>query len=217
MGTSRTVLALMPDLRGPAQEGAEVRSRQADDLAPLVAACRQGDTVATKTLLATLGPSMLQMIRRVLGPSHPDVDDVLQEAFVGLLRALPGFRGDSTTRHFACRIATLSALKARRRRSGPADPGRDVDEDCWVGADPHDWALASCRRQILRRLLDELPGPQAEAMVLHWVAGLSVEEISVAVHCPAETVRSRLRRAKAALRERVMADPSMGDLLEGSL
>jgi len=208
---------LMPDLRGPAQEGAEVRSPQADDLAPLVAGCRQGDTVATKTLLATLGPSMLQMIRRVLGPFHPDVDDVLQEAFVGLLRALPGFRGDSTTRHFACRIATLNALKATRRGRAPADPGPDVDEDCWAGADPHDWALASCRRQILRRLLGELPGPQAEAMVLHCVAGLSVEEISVAVHCPAETVRSRLRRAKAALRERVTADPSMGDLLEESL
>jgi RNA polymerase sigma factor (sigma-70 family) len=208
----------MPDLR-PAQQSAEVRSPQTDDLAPLVASCRRGDKVATKTLLATLGPCMLQMIRRVLGPSHADVDDALQEAFVGLLRALPGFRGDSTTRHFACRVATLSALKARRRRrgGGPADAGPDVDEECWAGADPHDWALASCRRQILRRLLDELPGPQAEALVLHCVAGLSVEEISVAVHCPAETVRSRLRRAKAALRERVTADPSMGDLLEGAL
>ena len=161
---------------------------------------------------------MLQMIRRVLGPSHSEVEDVLQEALVGLLHALPRFRGDSTTRHFACRIATLSALKARRRRGGaPADPGPDVDEDCWAGADPHDWALASCRRQILRRLLDELPGPQAEAMVLHCVAGLSVEEISVAVQCPPETVRSRLRRAKEALRERVAADPAMGDLLEESL
>jgi len=211
------VLVLMPDLRGPAPEG-EVPSPQTDDLAPLVASCRQGDTVATKTLLATLGPSMLQMVRRVLGPFHADVDDVLQDAFVGLLRALPGFRGDSTTRHFACRIATLSALKARRRRGGvPADPGPDADEDCWAGADPDDWALASCRRQILRRLLGELPGPQAEALVLHCVAGLSVEEISVAVHCPAETVRSRLRRAKAALRERITADPSMGDLLEESL
>lgn len=208
----------MPDLRGPVEQGADARSPQTDDLAPLVARCRGGDTAATKTLLATLGPSMLQMIRRVLGPSHPDVDDVLQESFVGLLRALPGFRGDSTTRHFACRIATLGALKARRRRgSRPADPAPEVDEDCWAGADPHDWALASCRRQILRRLLDELPGPQAEAMVLHCAAGLSVEEISAAVHAPAETVRSRLRRAKAALRERVTADPSLGDLLEESL
>jgi len=161
---------------------------------------------------------MLQMIRRVLGPAHPDVDDVLQEALIGLLRALPGFRGDSTTRHFACRIATLSALKARRRKVGDPDvTGSYLDEACWDGADPHDWALASCQRQLLRRLLDELPSPQAEAMVLHCVAGLTVEEIAVAAQCPAETIRSRLRLAKAALRERATADPSMGELLEDSL
>ena len=59
MGTSRAVLVLMPDLRGPAREGAELRSPQTDDLAPLVASCRRGDTVATKTLFATLGLSML--------------------------------------------------------------------------------------------------------------------------------------------------------------
>jgi RNA polymerase sigma factor (sigma-70 family) len=174
--------------------------------------------VAMKTLLATLGPCMLQMVRRVLGPTHPDVEDVLQEAHIGLLHALPSFRGGSTTRHFACRIATLSALKARRRRFGDLDDtGPALDEDCWAGADPHDWALASCRRQILRRLLDTLPILQAEAMVLHCVAGLTVEEIALAEQCPAETVRSRLRLAKAALRERATADPAMGELLEDSL
>jgi RNA polymerase sigma-70 factor (ECF subfamily) len=173
---------------------------------------------AVKTLLSALGPSMLQMVRRVMGPTHPDLDDVLQEAFVGLLDALPSFRGDSTTRHFACRIATLSALKSRRRQ--PADrahAGPLVDEECWAEADPHDWALASCRRQILRQLLEELPSPQAEAMVLHCVAGMTVEEIAVASECPPETVRSRLRLAKAVLRERASADPAMGELLEDSL
>jgi RNA polymerase sigma-70 factor (ECF subfamily) len=161
---------------------------------------------------------MLQMVRRVLGPGHPDVDDVLQEAFIGFLHALPSFRGESTTRHFACRIATLSALKARRRQ--PADrayTGPQPDEECWAEADPHDWALASCRRQLLRQLLDQLPGPQAEAMVLHCVAGLTVDEIAVAMECPAETVRSRLRLAKAVLRERAAADPAMSELLEDSL
>jgi RNA polymerase sigma-70 factor (ECF subfamily) len=184
----------------------------------LVARCRRGETAATKTLLSALGPSMLQMIRRVMGPTHPDLDDILQEAFVGLLDALPGFRGDSTTRHFACRIAMLTALKARRRRSGAlTEAAAQLDEECWAQADPHDWALASCRRQMVRRLLDELPSLQAEAMVLHCVAGMTVEEIALAAECPPETIRSRLRLAKALLRERAAADPAMGELLEGSL
>jgi RNA polymerase sigma-70 factor (ECF subfamily) len=171
-----------------------------------------------KTLLATVGPSMLQMVRRVLGAVHPDVDDALQESLIGLLRALPSFRGDSTTRHFACRIATLNALKAMRSQTACSNAEMPaLDEDCWAGADPHDWALASCRRQLLRRLLTALPYPQAETMVLHCVAGLTVEEIATSAQCPSETIRSRLRLAKAALRQRAAADPSMVELLEDSL
>ncbi|HEY5282716.1 MAG TPA: RNA polymerase sigma factor [Polyangia bacterium] len=171
-----------------------------------------------RTLLTALGPLMLQMIRRVLGASDSDVEDVFQEALMGVVRALPGFRGECSTRHFGCRIATLTALKARKRRQGGIDKSlpRD-DEEPWEGVDEHDFALASCRRQILRRLLDELPGAQAEALVLHYIAGLTVEEIAGAVGGPAETVRSRLRLAKTALRERAAADPSMLDLLEDSL
>jgi len=218
VGTSRAVLKLLSGPERRAQEGAEAPCRAADDLAPLLARCRGGESAATKTLLSAVGPSMLRMIRRVMGPSHPDVDDVLQESLIGLLDALPSFRGDSTTRHFACRIATLRALTSRRRKSVVlAEPAGQLDEECWGGVDAHDWALASCRRQMLRRLLDELPGAQAEAMVLHCVAGMTVEEIALATDSAHETVRSRLRLAKLALRERAAADPAMGELLEDSL
>jgi RNA polymerase sigma-70 factor (ECF subfamily) len=192
--------------------------RVADDLAALVAGCRRGEADATATLLSTLGPSMLRMVRRVMGASDPDVEDVFQEAMMAVVRALPGFRGDCSTRHFGCRVATLTALKARRRKhAGIQEILSPDDEDRGEGADAHDFALASCRRQLLRRLLDELPGAQAEALVLHHIAGLTVEEIAGAASAAIETVRSRLRLAKAALRERIAADPSMLELLEDSL
>ena len=215
VGTSRAVLRLLSGPERPKQESAEAPIRATDELAPLVARCRDGQPAAMRTLLSAVGPSMLQMVRRVMGPTHPDVDDVLQESLIGLLDALPSFRGDSTTRHFACRIATLRALKARRRKSDLlVEPAGRLDEECWGGVDPHDWALASCRRQMLRRLLDDLPSLQAEAMVLHCVAGMTVEEIAVATDSPHETVRSRLRLAKLVLRERAATDPAMGELLD---
>ena len=171
-----------------------------------------------RTLLTALGPLMLQMVRRVLGAGDCDVEDVFQESLMGVVRALSGFRGECSTRHFGCRIATLTALKARQRRQGGIVKDLPLDDaEPWEGVDDHDFALASCRRQILRRLLDELPGAQAETLVLHYIAGLTVEEIAGAARIPAETVRSRLRLAKAALRERAAADPSMLDLLEDSL
>ncbi len=192
--------------------------RAADDLAGLVTGCRRGDRAATSTLLTAVGPSMLQVVRRVLGGADPEVEDVFQESLMALLKALASFRGDCSTRHFGCRIATLTALKAcRRRRAGVQAVLVGPDEDPAESADQRDWALASCRRQTLRRLLDRLPEVQAEALVLHYIAGLTVEEMAAALPAAAETVRSRLRLAKSALRERAAADPSMAALLEDSL
>ena len=200
------------------QPRAEPLPRAFDDLAALVAGCRRGERAATTTLLTTVGPSMLQMIRRVLGGNDPDVEDVVQEALMALVKALPTFRGDCSTRHFGCRIATLTALKARRRKhAGIQEVLVADDEEPGESADERDWILASCRRQTLRRLLDELPGVQAEALVLHHIAGLTVDEIASTLGAAVETVRSRLRLAKTALRERAATDPSMLALLEDSL
>jgi len=210
------VLKLLRD--GREQAGAEPLPRAADDLAALVAGCRRGERDATATLLTAVGPSMLQMVRRVLGSNDPDVEDVFQESLMALLKALPAFRGDCSTRHFGCRVATLTALKARRREhAGIQQVLAASDEDPGERADARDFALASCRRQTLRQLLDELPGLQAEALVLHYIAGLTVEEVAGTLGIPAETVRSRLRLAKVALRERAASDPSMIALLEETL
>jgi RNA polymerase sigma-70 factor (ECF subfamily) len=201
-----------------AESGARRMPRVHDDLMGLLAGCRRGDARALATLLSALGPPMLQMIRRVMGGADPDVEDVFQEAMLSVTRALPSFRGECSTRHFGCRIATLTALKARRRRAGiPEVLASGLDDDRCEGLDAPDWALSSCRRRVVRQLLDELPAEQAETMTLHYLAGLTVEEVASAVRVPVETVRSRLRLAKAALRERVALDPSMSEVLEDKL
>lgn len=191
----------------------------ADDLWPLLQRSRRGERDAIKTLVVTLGPAMLQMVRRVLGARDPEVEDIFQEAIIGLVRALPAFRADCSTRHFACRIATLTALKARSRRRSDRELSLvdgDGDEVAGQWIDERDWALSAHRRDVLRRLLDTLPDAQAEALVLHFVAGWTVEELSAAIRSPVETIRSRLRLAKAALRQRIALDPSLSELLEDS-
>ena len=217
-------------------------ARAVDDLAPLVRRCRAGERDAVRTLIVTVGPLMLQMVRRVMGARDPDVEDVFQDATLGLVRALSGFRGECSTRHFACRIARLTALKARRRRrreggapdgdrsdpgtsqaaddAGPPGSGEEPSGWGWGAPDAGagrpvelDWALASRRREALLRLLDDLPPPQAEALVLHCVGGLTVDEVASSTGVAVETTRSRLRLAKAALRERIALDPVAADLL----
>src|SRR5437773_4935562 len=130
-----------------------------DDLAGLLKRHRAGEKDALRTLLTALGPPMLQVIRRVLGARHPDVEDTLQEATIALVRALPGFRGECSARHFGCRIATLTAISVRRRRHLPAEGGRfgSADgEDAAASAggagsadaSVPDWALAARRREL---------------------------------------------------------------------
>ncbi len=191
-----------------------------DELRAVVAGARGGDAKALRTLLVRVGPPMLQVIRRVLGARHPDVEDTLQEATLAFVRALPDFRGDCTTQHFSCRIATLTALSTYRRRSTRQDaqqqlsaaPGVDCDEV--PGHDEGAQIVALRRRQAVRQLLNDLPDAQAEALVLHCLVGLTVTELASSMGVPRETARSRLRLANAALRKRIAGDPAAVDLLE---
>lgn len=166
-----------------------------------------------EALVRETAPAMLRVVRRVLGPSHPDVDDVFQEAAAAFARAVVRFRGESSIVHFACRVALLTALAARRRnRSIPAASSRDrvALEDAAgltdAQASPYEALLAERRREVLRRLLDELPSAQAEALALHCMEGLMLEEIAAASGCSINTVKSRLRLAKRALREAFAAN-----------
>jgi RNA polymerase sigma-70 factor (ECF subfamily) len=120
-------------------------------------------------------------------------------------------------RHFACRVALLTALNARRRfqlreRLTPSATPQQIDQasgDERFRAD----LLAERRRSILLGLLDELPPAQAEAIAMHCVLGYTVAETAQATGVPPNTVRGRLVSAKAALRQALALDTELKDQL----
>jgi RNA polymerase sigma-70 factor (ECF subfamily) len=162
---------------------------------------------------------MLAVVRRVLGGNHAEVDDVCQEAAVGFLSALTSFRAECTVMHFACRVALLTALSSRRRtrreRAMQHESCDEVDEFVDHCPSPAEQVDAARRRQILRELLDELPLAQAEVLALHIVLGYTVEETSAMTVAPVNTVRSRLRRGLAALRDVLVARGTLSDVVGG--
>ncbi len=199
-------------------EGDQGRPRADDPLLPLARLAGQGDRNAMRELVKAVGAAMLRAIRKVMGPRTADVEDVLQEAVEGLLQALNSFKGQCTVLHFACRVAVLSALSSRRRDSYRAEL---VVEDPDAGNNtaslaptPVERVVASRRRQVVGQLLDELPPAQAEVLVLHCALGFTVDEIAASLGRPAETVRSRLRLAKQALRERISTSTELAEILE---
>ena len=194
--------------RGPATTRAD------DPLRVLAMTAAQGDTAAQRTLLVSMGPSLLRVVRGVLGSAHPDVEDTLQEAMVAVHLALAGFRFECTTLHFACRVTAQRAMNARRRagyraRHTPSAPPADLAELARDERSPADLIAASRRRDALRQLLSELPEVQGEVLALHALLGYTVEETAAATQVPVNTVRSRLRNALTKLRLRAQDDASL--------
>jgi RNA polymerase sigma factor (sigma-70 family) len=194
-----------------------------DELAALARLAAAGDPDAASTLLTHLGGSMLTIARRVLGRRNPDVDDVAQDAVLALLGALPKFRNECGVAHFAHRIALLTALAALRRarvRQRWTDDGdeapdeRDADLEAEDRSSPWASTVSARRRALVRQLLDELPEVIAEALALHFILGYTVEEIAEAAATSPNTVWSRLRLGKRALRRKLEGDARLAELLE---
>ena len=203
-----------------AREPVEAPPRVADDLAIMVDAARRGSREATRTLVSAVGPAILKTLRRLLGWQYPELEDIAQESLLAFVKALAGFRNECSTLHFACRIAVNTGLK-RRRADAARPPAAAVELDAarieLPDADrtPLESAISAQRRALLRQLLGELPDAQAEALALHLMLGHSIEEVAATVGAPGNTIRSRIRLAKEALRARIDGDRRLGELLAG--
>jgi len=160
---------------------------------------------------------MMRVVRAMLGGGHPDVDDVLQQALIGLVRALPAFRGECDPAGYASTIAVRKALAVRKRvrvERGRRDDDAMPEDAKSQAPSPGDEAASTKRKEVLRELLAELPVEQAEALALRTMLGWSLEEIATNAGAPLNTIRSRLRLAKEALRKRIESEPALLEALE---
>ncbi|MGH7271063.1 MAG: RNA polymerase sigma factor [Polyangiaceae bacterium] len=172
----------------------------------LAQAAAAGDAAATGQLLRALAPRLGRVVRAVLGGGHPDVDDAFQQSLIGLVQALPAFRGDCEPIGYATIIAVRTALATRKRArvdQGRRDDGVDADAIPGAGPSQSDEMAANHRKDLLRELLAELPAEQSEALAMRVVLGWSIKEIALHSGAPLNTVRSRLRLAKEAMRSKI--------------
>jgi RNA polymerase sigma-70 factor (ECF subfamily) len=183
----------------------------------LARAAANGDSAATGQLLRLLAPRLGRVVRAVLGSGHPDVDDAFQQSLIGLVQALPAFRGDCEPIGYATTIAVRTAVAARKRSR--VEQGRrqdDVETDAMPAGRPSqsEEVAATRRKDVMRDLLAELPSEQSEALAMRIVLGWSIKEIAIHSNAPLNTVRSRLRLAKEALRTKIEGDAELALALE---
>ena len=126
-------------------------------------------------------------------------EDVTQEVFIKVWRALPGFDGRasmSTWMYTIARNASLSALRARRPQSSLSDP--EVMEAA-EAINPVPPADIIADRAAIRQLVDQLPTKQRQVVMLFYMEGQSHEEVAAMLAMPVGTVKTLLHRARARL------------------
>ena len=174
----------------------------------LIERCAAGDEAACSELVAEHQRMVVQLAMNLLG-DRDEALDLSQEVFLRVFRTIHRFRGQSSLRTWIYRIAVNQARNRHRfwRRRHRADQV-SLDQHVEAHGDflsdgdaTPDRVLA--QKELARRLqeaLDRLPFDQRTAIVLREVDGLSYEEIAYSLGVAIGTVKSRLTRARQALR-----------------
>ena len=179
-----------------------------DREATLVQRCAAGDESASAELVAEHQRTVVQLATNLLG-DREEALDLSQEVFFRVFRTIHRFRGHSSLRTWIYRIVVNQARNRHRfwrRRHRDEQVSLDqhvaVYGDVLRGTGPTpDRILA--QKELAERLwraLDRLPFEQRTAIVLREVDGLSYDEIAYSLELAVGTVKSRLTRARKALR-----------------
>lgn len=170
-------------------------------------AAQAGDRTAVDELLARYEPHIYRFGLRMCGDEDA-AREVLQETLLAAFRHLPGFRGDAALSTWLYQIARSFCIKARRGRR----PTTELDAaPALVDPAPRPDAQAHAREigEALSRAIADLPDDQREVLLLRDVEGLSAEQAAEVVGIEVGALKSRLHRARAALRGRLAK--SLGD------
>ena len=185
---------------------------QADDVtytdADLVALLRAGDGEAMSRLVEQWSPTMLRLARSFVD-SAQSAEDVVQEAWLGMLSGLARFEGRSSLRTWTFtilvnRARTRGAREARTLPRSPLEDGTEEPARPWfcVATDitPERAVLSSEILIQLDRAISALPARQRQVVTMREISGMSAEEVCAALGISPANQRVLLHRARAALR-----------------
>ena len=175
-------------------------SRSTEHLTSAIDAARAGAEWAWTLIYDELAPSVLGYLR-ARGAAEPE--DLTGEVFLQAVRDLPRFHGSGADlRAWIFTIAHHRFLDERRRaKRRPVDPAPDeVLTDRLPRVDTESEAMRRLSEEHVVGILDRLVPAQREVLLLRIVAGLTIEEIAVALGKRPGAVKALQRRAIAALR-----------------
>jgi RNA polymerase sigma-70 factor (ECF subfamily) len=176
----------------------------------LVTAAASGDEAAFHALIDRHAKTLFR-VAMSMSHNRADAEDLMQETFVGAYRGLPKFDGRSSVKTWLTSIMTRQAAKGWHRgrhhraalsihAAADGDQPDRPDASLTTGS-----ATATVDAKIdVMQVLKQIDAPFREVLVMREMQGMSYEEMATALGVPRGTVESRLHRARAELRERLM-------------
>lgn len=168
-----------------------------------------GDQEAFRQLVLRYHRMVINVAYRALGELAL-AEDVAQEVFLKVYKALPGYRHDKPFKHWLHRVAANAVTDALRRRRPVVSLDGLTEPPIAGGSDPQDVAARHDLQKAVRDAIASLPPHYRDTIALQAFGELSYDEIAKALDIPLGTVMSRLNAAKRLLRER------LGDLAHGA-
>ena len=180
----------------------------------LIAKAKKGDQDAFGQLVLAHQNKVFSLCVHMMG-NREEAEDMAQEAFLKAWRSLDSFHGESSFATWMHRLTTNLCLdylrKQTRRQNISVAVSLDDEEAAFTepadpGSDPQQELEKRERQRAVEKALRELPEHQRRALVMREVSGLSYQEIADALELDLGTVKSRIARAREALRKRLLED-----------
>jgi RNA polymerase sigma factor (sigma-70 family) len=192
-------------------------ARTGVDDSELVRRVSTGDSSAFEGVMRKYNGRLFRIARSIV-KDDSDAEDVLQDAYFDAYRHMSDFRGSAQLGTWLGRIVinhSLMRVRKDKRRSSivPFESATRNDSDepehempDQKAESPSTHVLRGEIRRILEQRIDELPAAFRTVFVMREVEGMSVEEAAECLSLPAATIRTRLFRARALLREALARD-----------
>jgi len=176
----------------------------------LLARARNGDISAFESLIEGYQKKVFNIALRMIG-DYEDANDLAQEVFIRIYKSIKGFKEQSSFSTWVYRITTNVCLDELRKRKNKNVVSLDDDikfddsemkrqvED--VKPTPEAVVERDETRRIVSDAISKLSSEHRTAIILRDIQGFSYEEISRIINCPEGTVKSRINRARKALKE----------------
>ena len=190
------------------------------DEAQLIEAAQRGNLDAFNELVLTYQHRLFNLAYRIMGDSA-SAADATQEALIAAFKKIDSFRGGSFSSWVLRIVANRCYDELRRRKRRPArglDDFGEMDEDANPvlingGESPGEYTERQELVRLLQSAINGLPADHRIVLILSDVEGMSYAEIADTVGVPLGTIKSRLSRARATLRDELQ---TQGELLPRS-